>query len=123
MIEGWKDRLEEMLKADGRSLRAISLKAGTGPNFLSQMFKDGKDPSFPKLASVLDVLGSTATLYVTSGMKLTPEAEAFIRLALSLDDQGKKVVREALASLGSPSLDAQSPGAPVAEDDTSNRRA
>jgi hypothetical protein len=123
MIEGWKDRLEEMLKADGRSLRAISLKAGTGPNFLSQMFKDGKDPSFPKLASVLDVLGSTATLYVTSGMRLTPEAEAFIRVALSLDDRGKRIVEDALASLGPPPSSSLSPDAPEPQADAIGRKA
>lgn len=123
MIEGWRDRLKEVLDADERSLRAISLKAGHGPNFLSQMFTDGKDPSFPKLAAVLSVLGSGATLYVTSGIKLTPEAEGFIRLATSLDEQGKKVVREALASLGPPPSDLQSPDAPVSRGDTSDRKA
>lgn len=99
MENEWRDRLSEMIKADGRSLRAISLAAGFGENYVQQMLKDKKQPTFPKLAQVLSVLGSGATLYVTTGLKITPEAEQFLRLAVGLDANSKQVVRDALDAL------------------------
>lgn len=88
-----------MVKADGRSLRAISQAAGYGENYLQQMLKDKKQPSFPRLARVLSVLGSGPALYVTTGMRLTPEALRFLRLALSLDEDSHKTIRGALDAL------------------------
>lgn len=103
MDDTWRARLEEVLAADGRSMRAISLAAGFGPNFVQQMLKDRKDPSFPRLARVLSVLGTGATLYVTSGLRLSPEVETFLRIALSLDSAGKQRVQAAIDTLRSPS--------------------
>ena len=37
MKDGWKERLLKAIDEDGRSDRAISLAAGLGPNFISQM--------------------------------------------------------------------------------------
>lgn len=99
MENEWRSRLKEMIDADGRSLRAISKAAGFGENYVQQMLKDKKQPTFPKLARVLGVLGSVATLYVTTGLRLTPEAERFLRLALGLDEKSQKDVRDALAAL------------------------
>lgn len=71
MSDDWRDRLREVIKEDGRSLRAISAAAeGVGENYLQQMLKDEKDPTFPRLARVLSVLGPDATVYVTSGIRL-----------------------------------------------------
>lgn len=96
-----------MIEADGRSLRAISMAAGYGENYVQQMLKNRKQPSFPRLAKVLSVLGSSATLYVTSGLRLTPEAEQFLRLALSLDDRGRRAVGDAIADLQSKTSSAE----------------
>lgn len=108
MDNEWRARLEEMIAEDGRSLRAISKAAGYGENYVQQMLKDKKQPSFPRLARVLKVLGSGATLYVTSGLRLTAEAEQFLRLALSLDEGGRRAVGEAIADLQSKTSDAES---------------
>jgi len=83
MDNQWRERLKEVIEADGRSLRAISMAAGYGENYVQQMLKNKKQPSFPRLAKVLSVLGASATLYVTSGLRLTPEAEQFLRLVIS----------------------------------------
>lgn len=37
MEDGWRERLLKAIDEDGRSDRAISLAAGLGPNFISQM--------------------------------------------------------------------------------------
>ena len=99
MDNEWRERLKEMIEADGRSLRAISKAAGFGENYVQQMLKDQKEPTFPRLARILSVLGSGATLYVTSGLRLTPEAEQFLRLALTLDEAGRQAVGDAIADL------------------------
>jgi len=75
MSNDWRTRLKEVIEKDGRSLRAISAAAdGVGENYLQQMLKDKKEPTFPRLAAILSVLGPDATVYVTSGIRLgTPD--------------------------------------------------
>lgn len=71
MSKDWRARLIEMIEKDGRSLRAISAAApGVGENYLQQMLKNEKEPTFPRLASVLSVLGPDAAVYVTTGIRL-----------------------------------------------------
>lgn len=104
MSKTWRERLKAAVEADSRSARRISLEAGLGPNFLQQLFKDGKEPGFDKLSAVLGILGSSATLYVAAGIRLTPQAETFLRLALSLDDAQKSVIESAISQIeGAPS--------------------
>lgn len=80
MEDEWRVRLNEVVKDDGRSLRALSLAAGFGENYVQQMLKDKKDPSFTKLAKVLSVLSPNAALYVLSGLR--PDADRQLRAAL-----------------------------------------
>lgn len=95
MEDQWRTRLKEVVEADGRSLRAISQAAGFGENYLQQMLKDQKDPSFTKLAKVLSELGPNATFYVTSGMKPDPDRQLRATLlAYGVDrDELDQVVR------------------------------
>lgn len=61
MHEGWKDRLLQAIDADGRSDRAISLAAGLGPNFISQMrgttTAAPKKPNIEYVRKLADALG------------------------------------------------------------------
>lgn len=98
MEDEWRVRLNEVVRDDGRSLRALSLAAGFGENYVQQMLKDKKDPSFTKLAKVLAVLGPTATFYVTSGLRPDPERQLrSMLLAFGVDgdelDQVMRVIR------------------------------
>ncbi len=53
MKDGWKERLLKAIDADGRSDRAISLAAGLGPNFISQMRgTKGAGPKKPNIEYV-----------------------------------------------------------------------
>lgn len=76
----WKNRLREVIKAQGSSLRALSGAANVGPNYVQQILKDDKDSGFTRLARVLAVLGPEATVYVTSGDRIT--ADTHLRAAL-----------------------------------------
>lgn len=87
MNDEWLDRLLECVKRDGRSMRAISVAAGNGPNWLQQVFKDKKDPGFNRLAKTLDVLGTGAILYVITGTKLGEDDAELLRILLSVPPQ------------------------------------
>lgn len=73
MARDWRERLKERVEADERSMRAISVAAGHGPNFIQQLLKDGKEPGFQKLVDLLSVLGPDAAVYVTTGIRLGTE--------------------------------------------------
>lgn len=73
MKQGWQERLWEMVAADQRSERAISLAAHLGPNYLGQTRSRGSSPVSEKLAALLDALGETAALYVMTGVVLNAE--------------------------------------------------
>ncbi|SDX99225.1 hypothetical protein [Roseicitreum antarcticum] len=84
MNEAWLDRLLECVERDGRSMRAISIAAGNGPNWLQQVFKNKKDPGFNRLAKTLDILGTSATLYVISGTQMGDEDAELFQILLSV---------------------------------------
>ena len=85
MADGWYERFVGAIKADGRDLKAISLAARCGENYVQQMIKDGKRPGVDKFMAILSVLGSASALYVLTGLEMTEEDEAFFRAASSLD--------------------------------------
>lgn len=64
-----------MIEADGRSKRAISQAVGFGENYVQQVLKDEKDPSFSRLATLLAELGPRATVYVISGALGEPQTQ------------------------------------------------
>lgn len=94
MEDAWRTRLKEVIEADPRSLRAISRESGNGENYVQQMLKDEKDPSFPRLAKVLHVLGTRATLYVINGSVLDEEQQlrsALLAFGVDREDLGRAV--------------------------------
>ncbi len=89
MVNGWYERFVGAIKADGRDLKAISLAARCGENYVQQMIKDGKRPGVDKFMAILTVLGSASALYVLTGLEMTDEDEAFFRAASALDPKLK----------------------------------
>lgn len=84
MKGGWEKRLREAIDEDGRSMRAISLASGLGPNYVEQTFNRGSSPTQNKLAAIMDQLGAPAALYIYTGVRMTP-------LTLKLLDHLSKV--------------------------------
>lgn len=76
----WKVRFRAAIEGQTKSLRAISSEAKVGTNYVQQILTDDKDPGFTRLARVLSVLGPEATVYVTSGDRMS--ADAHLRAAL-----------------------------------------
>lgn len=83
MKDGWRERLLAAIDADGRSDRAISLAAGLGPNFVSQM--RGTKAAAPKKPNIEYVRKLAAALgkEMSSIVGATDEAaDARLRSAL-----------------------------------------
>lgn len=97
MENGWRERLKEAIADTGKSLRSLSQATGFGENYVQQMLKDEKDPSFPRLAKLLSILGAPATLYVISGTKSDTESQLrSALLAYGVDRDDLKSVMKAI---------------------------
>lgn len=91
MDTAWRQRLIAAIEADGRTLRAISLAAKLGPNFLNQMLERGTSPSIPALVSLCGTLNVSLT-YIFTGADMTPEQEELLRLSAELPNQQKELL-------------------------------
>lgn len=82
MMDGWRERLLAAVDADPRSDRAISLKAGLGPNFLNNLRNNETEPGIKKVLKLAQELNvSLAALFL--GQETTPEDEEFLTLLQS----------------------------------------
>ena len=99
MKEGWFERLSAAISEDPRSMRALSLEAGLGPNFISQMLNEGKDPGGDKLVSILSVTDRSAFAFVFLGLKITAEDLEMLQRFSDLPPQTRDHFRGLLDSL------------------------
>jgi transcriptional regulator with XRE-family HTH domain len=84
----WKTRLREAIAADGRSMRAISLKSDLGANYITEIFTKDKEPGVEKLRRVCAELGVSLS-FILTGVDLDEENEAFLALLTGLDDSDR----------------------------------
>lgn len=90
MKAGWRARLVEAIEQDGRDMKAISLAAKCGPNYVQQIVKDGKAPGADRLVRLLQVLGRPASLHIILGAELTPDDEALVQIVSRLSPEQKE---------------------------------
>jgi len=99
MDDKWFDRLLEAIQRDGRDMKAISLAAKLGENYVQQMVKDRKKPKIDSLVKLLSALGRADTLYIVTGTKFTDEDRRLLAVAAELDDEGKRALISAFVAL------------------------
>lgn len=99
MRTGALDRLIEAIKADGRDMKAISLDAGLGENYVQQLVAKRKEPGLERLASLLTTLGRVSALFVITGVEMTRQDEEFLGVATSLTEDQKRTAIEFFQSL------------------------
>ena len=99
MESDWIDRLKLAVEMDGRSKRALSLAAGLGPNFLSQLFTSHKEPGVNKFLSILNVLGAEAALFVVMGLHFDDADEELVNSVLRLPPALRKKALNLVLSL------------------------
>lgn len=92
MDENWFERLVELIEADGRGMKAISLAAKCGENYVQQMVRGGKRPTVDKFMAILGVLGSASAVYVLTGFKLSSADIEIIKVLSSENEEKRKAL-------------------------------
>lgn len=82
-MDGWLDRLRFAMKADGRSARAVSIAAGLGPNYLSELLLSKKEPGIEKFLRICQELHVSSS-YVLTGTEVSQDAEEMLGILASL---------------------------------------
>lgn len=75
----WRRRLYEAIRADERSMSAISQAAGLGVNYVEQLMKSDKDIRVPVLLKLCATLNISPG-YLFTGVNLNGEGERLVRL-------------------------------------------
>lgn len=75
----WRSRLEDAIKASGRSKREISLAAGKGPGYVHSILSEGKDPTIDNLIAICLALNVSLTK-ILYGFEISPETEEILSL-------------------------------------------
>lgn len=101
MNDGWFGRLLTAVQRDGRDMKAISLDAGLGRNYVQQMVKYNKQPKVDSLVKLLAALGRSDALYIITGNEFSEVDEQLYRVAAGLDDSGKEALIAAFVALRS----------------------
>lgn len=100
MNDGWKQRLLKAIDEDGRSDRAISLAAGLGPNFISQMrgtkAAGPKKPNIEYVRKLADALGKDLSSIIGEA---EDNAERRLRAALLAYGVGRDSLDQALRAI------------------------
>jgi transcriptional regulator with XRE-family HTH domain len=76
---GWRKRLAASVKADGRSLREISLAAGLGHNYLHTVLKVGKEPRISQIGKLAETLGVSIS-WLMEGIEIDPDSARLLRI-------------------------------------------
>jgi transcriptional regulator with XRE-family HTH domain len=83
----------------GTAYRQISISAGLGPNYVSQLLGENwKTPSFDNVVRLCEALNISIT-YLVTGAEMTRFDEDLLRQLELLDDHTKKYLLGLLASL------------------------
>lgn len=84
----WLVRLIDEIDKRKVSYRQISISAGLGPNFISQMADEEKwkEPLLSKVTKICATLDIDLT-YIVTGVHMTQREEEILRLLAKLDDQ------------------------------------
>ena len=98
MNEGWLNRLQSAVRADGRTPRAISKAAGLNPNYLSELFGLEKAPAVDKLLKLCDTLNISAA-WVLTGLKASRREEEMLVLLSQLPEEQQATLLDLARSL------------------------
>lgn len=76
---GWRARLDEAIKASGKSRRSVSLEAGKGPGYVHSIMAEGKDPTIDSLVNVCRA-ANVSLSYVLYGLEISRQTEEVLSL-------------------------------------------
>jgi transcriptional regulator with XRE-family HTH domain len=114
--ENWRKHLADAVKADGRSMRKISLEAELNPGYVHSIIQDGKDASVENLMKIARVLGEPATTLL-DGADMTEAKKRLLRIADNLSPDQLRLIETMAAALLAPA----SPPQPDKADESGTR--
>lgn len=80
-------------------MKAISLAAGLGENYVQQLVKDRKKPRIDSFVKLLEALGRTDAIYIITGNANLELDDRLYRAFEELDDPGKEALIAAFVAL------------------------
>lgn len=89
----WRQRLEEAVQRDGRSLRDISMASGLSHGYLHGILRDDKEPTLDRFLKICAELNVSAT-HILIGSKVSPATEKIVQLL-----EGDPSARDAVLAL------------------------
>lgn len=99
MENNYFTRLIDEIQSDGRSLRGLSMEAGLGENFISQMIKSGTQPAAHNLLAILNTLGGNSMAYVLLNIRISHEHIQMLQDFESLSPAAQQNFRNLLHDL------------------------
>jgi transcriptional regulator with XRE-family HTH domain len=101
MTTQWRDRLRMALDNSGKSMRAVSIAAGLGENYLHSILGEGKEPSIDRLMKIADTL-NISLAWLLYGIEIGPQEERLLRLYAKLPEQQRRAILDlaSIADLG-----------------------
>jgi transcriptional regulator with XRE-family HTH domain len=97
MTTQWRDRIRTTLEKSGKSMRAVSIAAGLGENYLHSVLGEGKEPSIDRLLKIADTL-NISLAWLLYGIDIGPQEERLLRLYAKLPEQQRRAILD-LASI------------------------
>lgn len=91
MTDAWLSRIGGAIERDGRSKRAISMAAGLGVNFVSDLLKGEKTPGIDSLRRLCVEL-KVSLPWVLTGVDMTPDAQEMLAILSQLSPEHQVMI-------------------------------
>jgi transcriptional regulator with XRE-family HTH domain len=79
MPKQWRVRLRAAIQRSGKPMYQVSVEAGLGKTYVSELFRKKKEPTIGPLQRICAVLGVT-TSSIMEGIELTPNTQRIVQL-------------------------------------------
>ncbi|WP_040616952.1 helix-turn-helix domain-containing protein [Roseibium sp. TrichSKD4] len=100
---GWRDRLRDAVRTDGRPLYRLSEEMGRANTYVSQVLKNEKTPSVENLIQLCNVL-NVDPAYILSGVTLSKKGQRISDRWQKLRPMDRDMIEELLIRLSVDSI-------------------
>jgi transcriptional regulator with XRE-family HTH domain len=79
MPKQWRVRLRAAIQRSGKPMYQVSVEAGLGKTYVSELFRKKKEPTIGPLQRICSVL-NVSTSSILEGYELTPNTERIVKI-------------------------------------------
>lgn len=101
MTGDWRGRLQAEIDKRGISYRRLSLDAGLGEAYVSELYRLGKDPTIGSLTKIAETL-NVSVAYLMTGADVSREGEEFLAILAELPDAEREALRRLIQAARRP---------------------